>query len=459
MHRSLIHRPTRRRALALGGMSAAALAALPALSACSGSGPTLEYMFWGSTGEQEAVETMLASFQETQEDLSVKPLYTPSDYDTKLNALVASKRMPDVAYIQNMMAYRLAEEGNLLDLSQYFETYPGIADRLPAAFSFWDEEHTFGTPAALEIMCLFSNKAAFADAGIDLPPVTADSAWTWDDFVSAAIAMTKDQSGRGPDENGFDPASIARFGTRAPTWSGAWYGLLLSAGVDVVDESGTTTMLNSAEAVAVFQGIVDLMHVHRAAPSPTQLGNNAPGVVNELAADRLGMAIDGQWTLLDISSADFEFGIGVLPSWGAPTTASMGGAIGISATTEHLDAALDLYVYQSQPEQVGLFASGLWMPVEEKYYTDPELLALWTDNDAHPEEYRTAVVDYTLGNSTRYFAERMKNFEAIDKLLTPAIERIQTGEEKVQDVMNELAETLNDGVLQGFYPNPLLDAS
>ena len=96
------------------------------------------------------------------------------------------------------------------------------------------------------------------------------------------------------------------------------------------------------------------------------------------------------------------------------------------------------------------------MPVEEKYYTDDEMIKVWTDNEAHPEEYRTAVVDYAINNSTRYFAERMKNYEEIDKVITPAMERIQTGEEDVQTVMDEVAGQLNDGMLQGFYPNPLV---
>ena len=255
-------------------------------------------MFWGSTAEQEAVEGMLTSFEGTlpeDTDLTVEALYTPDDYDTKLNALVASNRMPDVAYIQNAMAYRLAEQGNLLDLAPHFDAYPGIGERIPSAYNYWSDTQTFGTPAALEIICLFTNKAAFAEAGIDVPPVTADGAWDWDAFVEAAYRLTVDQNGRRPDEDGFDTTQVARFGTLANMWSGAWYGLLLSNGVDVVDESGTTTQLNSPEAVQVFQNLVDLMHVHRVAPSPTQLGNNAPSTPAQLASDRLGMAIDGQW--------------------------------------------------------------------------------------------------------------------------------------------------------------------
>lgn len=447
---------SRRDALRLGGLTAAGIAIGGSLTACSSGGPKLQYMFWGSTAEQEAVEDMLTSFGETLEDLTIEPLYTPDDYDTKLNALVASNRMPDVAYISNGMAYRLAEQGRLLDLSPYFEDYPGIGGRLPEAYNYWSETQTFGTPAALEIMCLFTNKEAFAEAGVDLPPVTADAAWSWDDFVDAAYRLTVDQSGRRPDEDGFEPTQVARFGTLANMWSAAWYGLLLSNGVDVVDESGTTTQLNSPEAVTVLQNLVDLMHEHRVAPSPTQLGNNAPSTPAQLASNRLAMAIDGQWALLDISQSEFDYGIGVLPSYGTPATASMGGAIGISAETEHVEAALELYTYQSDPSVVGLFGAGLWMPVEEKYYTEPEHIATWTDNDVHPPEYQTAVVDYTMSSSKRYFAETMKNYEAIDKVVSPALERVQTGEESVQDVMDEIAEQLNDGMLQGFYPNPLV---
>lgn len=454
---------SRRDLLRLGG--ATALGGL--LAACGGSGgddrgsgganAEMQYMFWGSTGEQKAIQEMLQGFQKKNGGGTIKPVFTPGDdFDTKLNALLASNRAPDVSYLNTPMAYRIAAEGKLVNIAQYFDKYPQLKERLPETFFWWDEEHTLGTQGAQEVMLLWHNKKAFKDAGIEPPPAEAAKAWNWDQFVAAATRLTADQSGRRPDQAGFDAKKIKRFGALAPLWSGAWYGLLLSAGVDFLDEAGTKTLINSGEAIKVFQNIIDLMYVHRVAPTPTQLGNNAPGLAVQLTSDRVAMSIDGQWALLDIAQTKTDYGIGVLPSYGTPTTTSMGGPTAIFSSTKQLDRALELYLYESDPTASNLFASGLWMPLEKKYYTDPAQIALWTDNKAHPPEYKTAVIDYTLNHSKAYFYQKTKNIEAVDKLLVPAVEQMQTGKQPVAKVLNALAAKLNDGVLKGRFPTPSL---
>ena len=69
---------------------------------------------------------------------------------------------------------------------------------------------------------------------------------------------------------------------------------------------------------------------------------------------------------------------------------------------------------------------------------------------------QTAVIDYTLNNSKAYFYQKTKNIEAIDPLLTPAIEQIWTQKGTPAAVLNALAAKLNDGILQGRYPTPKL---
>ncbi|MFT3888767.1 MAG: extracellular solute-binding protein [Arachnia sp.] len=465
-------RLTRRDVLRLGGTAAVTASFGGLLTACgSGNNPgpgvspgtagtgagsqpgDLSYMFWGSTAEQKAIETMLKSFEAAKAGRKIKPLYTPADYDTKLNALVASNKTPDLAYVQPAMGYRLGEQGKAVNIADYFDKYPELGKRLPGSYYYWDEGKCFGTQGANETIILFTNKKAFQEAGIDTPPVSADTAWTWDQFVEAAYKLTIDQNGKHPDEDGFDPKRVKRFGTLANMWSGGWYGLLLSAGIDIVDESGKKTMIDSAAGIQVFQNLVDLMYKHRVAPSPTQLGNNAPSLSVQMASDRLGMAIDGQWALLDVSTAGFDFGVGVLPKYQEPKTITMGGATLIFNSTKYVEEALELYVFQSDPTQVDLFSSGLWMPLEEDYYTDPEQIKKWADNAAHPAEYKTAVIDYTLNNSHAYFAQKLRNIDKIDRAISASMERLQTGKDPVQTVIGDLAKQLNGGLLEGVYPS------
>lgn len=451
-------RMSRRNALRLGGAAALSTVFTDFMAAGvnAAEAAELQYMFWGSTGEQKAINAMLDSFSKEREGVSIRPMYTPADFDTKLNALIASNRQPDLTYINTPMAYRLAQQGHFVNIADYFDKYPELKQRLPESFYWWDEEHTLGTQGANETMLLWHNKAAFKDAGIDLPPVEASKAWNWDQFVEAATRLTVDQNGKRPDEEGFDVKRVKRFGVLAPSWPGTWYGLLLSTGADFLDESGTKTMINSSEAIKMFEDIVALRYEHRVAPTPAQLGNNAPGLTVQLQSDRVAMAIDGQWALLDIAQSKTDYGIGVLPSYGTPMTTTMGGPTAIFNSTKALETALELYLYQSDPTKSDLFSTGLWMPLEKKYYTDPEFIKVWTDNPAHPPEYKTAVIDYTLNNSKAYFYQKTKNIEAIDPLLVPAIEQIWTQKDTPANVLNALAAKLNDGILKGRYPTPQL---
>ncbi|GAB3825942.1 ABC transporter substrate-binding protein [Kribbella italica] len=451
------HSIGRRRLLQLGG-----LAALGGVAGCSGkslgdsgsaSGAAqLQFMFWGSTAEQKAIAAMLKGFEQDKPGTTVKPVFTPADYDTKLNALVASNRQPDLCYMQSPMGYRLAEQGKLVNLYPYFDKYPDLANRLPGTYFWWDKGKTYGTQSANEIMSLWYNKAAFTEAGVTAPPAEAAKAWTWDTFVDTAYKLTVDQEGRHPDEAGFDPKRIRQYGASAGLGATVWHPLLLSRGINFTDEAAKKSMLDTPEAIGVFQDLADLMFKHRVAPTPSQLGNNAPSTTVQLKTRRVAMVIDGQWTLLDLSQGDLDFGMGVLPRYDQPMTITLGGATAIFASTKHEEEAVELYLHHDNPEKVDLFSSGLWMPLEKRYYTDQKDIDVWTKNDAHPPEYRTAAIDYTMNHSAPYFYQKLRNIEAIDKVLTPAIQVIQQGKTPAADVLKPLAAKLNGGLLQGAYP-------
>jgi multiple sugar transport system substrate-binding protein len=348
--------------------------------------------------------------------------------------------------------YRLAEQGKLLNLYPYFDKYPDLANRLPGTYFWWDKGKTFGTQSANEIMLLWYSKAAFADAGLQPPPAEAGKAWDWDTFVENAYKLTVDQNGKHPDENGFDPKQIRQFGASAAMGPTVWQPLLMSRGVNFADDTGKKCLLDTPEAIGVFQDLTDLMYKHRVAPTPAQLGNNAPSTTVQLKTRRIAMVIDGQWTLLDLAQGNLEFGVGVLPRYDKPMTITLGGATAIFSSTKHEQEAVELFLYHDNPTKVDLFESGLWMPLEERYYTDPADIKVWVDNDVHPPEYKTAAVDYTVNNSAPYFYQKLRNMEEIDKVLTPAIQVVQQGKKSAAEVLKPLAAKMNGGLLQGTYP-------
>ncbi|WP_157180841.1 ABC transporter substrate-binding protein [Actinopolymorpha alba] len=454
---------SRRDLLRLGGL-AAGVAAVPGLAACnsdsdgggSGESVDLQFMYWGSTFEQKAINAMLKQFEQKNKGASVKPLYTPNDYETKVNTLVAGNRPPDVGYMGGSMGYRLAEQGKLVNLFPYFDKYPELAKRLPGTYFWHGKDKTFGTQTANEVMLLWHSKPAFKDAGVDLPPADASKAWSWDTFVETANKLTLDQNGKRPDESGFDPKRIRQFGVSTSIqYAPAWECFLRSNGVDVVDEAGKKCLLDTPEAVTVFQNLQDLMYKHHVAPTPVQLGNNAPATNVQLQTKRIAMAIDGQWMLLDMSQSKIDFGIGVLPSYQEPSTTQLGGASVVFSGSKHPEEAVELFLFHNDPKYVELFKNGLWMPLEMKYYTDPAAVDSWIKNDVHPPEYKTAVVDYTVNHATTAFGQRLKNMDKIGNVLTPALQQIETGKQPAKEILTALTPKI-DALLQGWYPTQKL---
>ncbi|WP_433003558.1 ABC transporter substrate-binding protein [Kribbella sp. CA-294648] len=444
----------RRQFLALGGL--AALAACDSES--PGSEAHLEFMYWGSTFEQKAVEKMLTAFEQKNPGVKVEPRFTADEYDVKLQTLVASGAVPDVGYVPMAMSFRLAGQGKLVNLYPYLEKYPQLKGYLPDAYLWHGRDKLHGVATANEIELLWYSKSAIAEAGIEPPPAEAAKAWSWDDLVSNAYKLTVDQNGKHPDESGFDPKRVRQFGiSTSITYAAAWYGFLRSNGADFADAKGTRCLLDTPEAVEVFQNLQDLIYKHRVAPGPGQLaatGDDVPGTNVLIKTKRVAMVVDGHWSLLDMHQAKVDYGIGVLPKYDKPyTTSQVAGASAVFAGSKHVEEAIELFAFHIDPQYVDLYQQGLWMPQERKYYEDQAAIDSWTKNDVHQPEFRTAVVDYARDHSVPDLRVRLKNLSAIaSDALTPALQEIETGKRRAGEVLKAVTPKITR-LMQGWHHN------
>ena len=92
-----------------------------------------------------------------------------------------------------------------------------------------------------------------------------------------------------------------------------------------------------------------------------------------------------------------------------------------------------------------LIATGIWMPILEKYYTDPELTSKWIDNPNFPDhdEYVGAVVDYAMESAVStcwYYIPRTNEFL---ELLRGALGDVWTGVTTAQDALDANFDALN----------------
>lgn len=229
------------------------------------------------------------------------------------------------------------------------------------------------------------------------------------------------------------------------------YALLKSNGADMFDETGTKYIMDSPEAIEVLQNMQDLIYKHRVAPTPAQLGNNAPTTSVQLQTRRIAMLVDGDWTLLDLGQTDLQYGSGVLAKYKTPLTTSGGAAGAIFKGTKHIEQAIELYLYYNDPTHVDLFKDGLWMPLETKYYTEKASIDIWAKGKIYPDNFTSAVIKPTVDHSVVWWAQSVKNSNKITEALQPGFDQISQGKRPAKDVLTELKGKVQP-LLQGRWP-------
>ena len=414
---------------------------------------TLKFTYWGSPIEKQAIEDNLKKFEENYGYITVDAQYIPNeDYLTKLTAMIAGDDEPDLGYLLAANAFQWAEEGELANINEFLEDDPDInrEDYLEEVWYNWSDTESLGTNTACEAIAMYYNKDLTDKAGIQVP-ATAEEAWTWDEFVEAAQKLTIDSNGNNALDPGFDAGSITQYGVQLGT---GWYfymPMVYSNGGDYINEDGTEFTLDDPAAVEAIQRVADLMNVYHVAPSPAQV-TSMPSAVVGLQSEQVAMMIDGQWNLLDLGNAGFNFGIGVLPKMKESVTLILGGPTVIFKSTEHPQEAWLLYKWLGNPESsIDLQAGGLWMPLLKSWYEDPELIQKWaTGNPAHPDEYKTAVMEQTLKNGVPGCEYYVKNFANVDEIVSVALEQVWYGEKTAQEAMDDIADDV-EKLLEGRY--------
>lgn len=440
-----------RRTALLAGLSAVA-------SGCSrflpqDQGDRLVFTFWGSSFEKDAVTAACRRIESTHRGLDIDPQHIDGDaYPTKVNTLIAAKTPPDVAYLAEGMAMRLASEGKLANVLDYRDEHPDLRDLLPSTVHEWAPGKAI-TQIAIEMPLLWYNRDLFDEAGVPAPPITAATAWTWDEYVEAADKLTFDQDGRRPSESGFDPDNVAQYGCNAPIFSPWLYNQLRSNDADMFNDDGTGCVLDSDAAVEVLYQLWALMYEHRVAPSPTQFNQLSMSNANLLKTGRVAMAIDGHWVLLDLGQLDFPYGVGVLPKFQEALATVTCAPMVVFAASNHRAAAMELLVLLMNPDVVPMYADGLWMPQQRRYYTDPAQIAKWTQNDVHPKGFKEAAIDMMLDHAVSWPSYELKNFDKVSAefaALDPLWQGKQSGRDGARAVAKDAVARINP-LLQGKF--------
>lgn len=424
----------------------------------------LIYTYWGSPLERDAQAKMCRDFEKAYQSIfpgiKVKDIYIPSNYDEKINAMIAAGEPPHVAQLGEALSLEWAEKGILMDIlpliKQDKDPSVQIENRLSMTWYWYDKgKKTIGTNLAAEVMVLWYNKEIFDKAGIPYPASNPE-AWTWEKFLDTAIKLTTDRNGRHPGDPGFDPSNIDTYGVAFGTWWGPILPFIWSNGGDICDPEGRRPLINSPASVEAIQKLADLMLKYHVAPTPTQM-QAFPALRIALQTKKVAMYIDGQWALLDLGQMAKEgrlkLGVAPLPKLRKPVCLELGApnVMFVASAQKALKESWEFYKWTTNSEKViSLIRGGLWMPLQKWYYTNPKYTAQWLDPEVHPPEYKPAVIDYLLKYGRRSPSYYLRNWGKISDIMYQELSNVWLGKVSAKTACDNIANKIKP-LLVGRY--------
>lgn len=267
----------------------------------------------GAEGEQEltvlfnqsneAGSEWLAKEYEERTGVKINPVLSPYDEIASNLALdqQSGANTIDVATPWYVSLGDLAADGVIQDLTDWVEDTPSldVDDFIPAIWEPYStlDDKIYGLPFDGDTHVLFYNKEILARNGIDEPPAT------WDEYLEQATIVTENEG-----DDGVYGASV--FGQQSPLILGASFANRLAGfGGSFLDEAGEPT-IETPEAIAAAQALVDIDGVALPTPAETDFGaGNSAWFAGKVAFIE-------NWTDLGIKSEDPTTGSEVSGKWG-----------------------------------------------------------------------------------------------------------------------------------------------
>jgi len=264
---------------------------------------TLEYWMWDPILRTKT-ESLIEAFEKTHPEIKINlTTMEPSDYWVKMRIMASTKKLPDVFNMSSGYLEEWSEAGFLFDITDYVNsqlTSEDYLDLFKAGSELASTDKVYAVPFGLGLTVLYYNKDMFDEVGLDYPT----SSWDWNDFLNAAIKLTKDTNNDGKiDQWGF--WSYGRY-AHVDSW------IFRNSG-SLIDRSNMK-FAPDANAVKVMQFLDKLISMYHVAPMPKDMA----GVRQQDIFPRglAAMWVDGAWNIENnriIASSDMNWGISEVP--------------------------------------------------------------------------------------------------------------------------------------------------
>ncbi|WP_154796359.1 ABC transporter substrate-binding protein [Occultella kanbiaonis] len=157
---------------------------------------TITLAGWSLTTTPE-FQVLADAFHEENPNITVEVLeYDATEYDTQMIADLAAGTAPDMYVLKNLKNFVTYQDGGqLLDVSSVAAE---LGDDVNGVDAYTVDDVTYAIPYRQDAWYLYYNQDLFDAAGVAQP----DGSWTWDDYATAAEALTAGLSAAGSDAKG-----------------------------------------------------------------------------------------------------------------------------------------------------------------------------------------------------------------------------------------------------------------
>ena len=263
------------------------------------------------------IEKLIPDFEKDHPNIKVKVEKAPYEqFDSKLQTLIAGDKSPDVTSHYGYGGF--AEYYNkdmLLDLTDIIKEDGfkaadyNIPDNLMNIYKVKDR--TYGIPVNMYVTLMLFNKDMFDAANLPYPPSDyEDKSWTFDKMVEDARKMTVVSDDIGKTQYGVDFTWAER--DMRPLYFGAE-----PYSEDTWTNGGipSATHFDSPEVMAAYNQLFGLVLKEKVAPT-TEWSKSVAGQNGDpFVAGKIGMSVNGSWSLAGANDFPFKIGIAAVP-WG-----------------------------------------------------------------------------------------------------------------------------------------------
>ena len=316
---------------------------------------TIQFASWGSKSEVEILKPLLADFERENPDIKIEFMHIPQNYFQKLHLLFASKKAPDVIFLNNHYLPVYANAGLLRKFEDSDFEKDAFYPKALAALSW--QGNCYAVPRDISTLVIFYNKDIFKKHNLPYPK----DGWTMDEFLSDAEKLTSV-----PDVFGVSFEEDVLF----------YLPYLMSFGGGILSDDLSVDISDTKESLAGLNFYADLRKRYHVAPLKNESASAT--MAQMFMQGRLGMYLSGRWIVPKFrEEVNFDWDVVSFPAGPAGSITPLDASgWAISADSDNPDAALKLVKYLSSKKVSDDFTkSGLIVPArvdvaESKIFMD-----------------------------------------------------------------------------------------